>query len=62
MCGQPATRFCMECVIEHNTAGDLCEQHAQEHPHEDYGEPLALVNSPRLGMCGYVGPADPPYE
>lgn len=30
-------------------------------PHDDYGEPIELVNSPRLGMCGYTGPADPPY-
>jgi hypothetical protein len=41
--------------------GTLCDAHAATHPHEDYGEPLALVNSPRSGMCGYEGPADPPY-
>lgn len=23
--------------------------------------PIALVNSPRLGMCGYSGSAQPPY-
>jgi hypothetical protein len=22
---------------------------------------MALVNSPRTGMCGYDGPAEPPY-
>jgi hypothetical protein len=22
---------------------------------------LPVVNSPRLGMCGYTGPAEPPY-
>ena len=27
------------------------------HPHDQYGEPIPLVNSPRLGMCGYDGPA-----
>ena len=26
-----------------------------------YGDPISLVNSPRLGMCGYDGPAEPPY-
>jgi hypothetical protein len=60
-CGQPATHFCQECQIEDETAGTLCSQHAQSHPHDNYGEPIALVNSPRLGMCGYDGPAEPPY-
>jgi hypothetical protein len=60
-CGQPASHLCMECLIEEQAAGTLCEQHAGTHPHEDYGEPIELVNSPRLGMCGYTGPAEPPY-
>jgi hypothetical protein len=60
-CDQPATHLCVECLIEDETHGTLCEQHAQNHPHEDYGEPIELVNSPRLGMCGYYGPAEPPY-
>jgi hypothetical protein len=60
-CGQPASRLCMECLIEEQTSGTLCVQHARSHPHEDYGEPIELVNSPRLGMCGYTGPAEPPY-
>jgi hypothetical protein len=60
-CGQPASHLCMECMIEEEASGFLCPQHASEHPHDNYGEPLDLVNSPRLGMCGYTGPADPPY-
>jgi hypothetical protein len=60
-CGQPATHLCMECQIEHESAGTLCARHARSHPHENYGEPFELVNSPRLGMCGYTGPAEPPY-
>ncbi len=60
-CGQPASHLCMECLIEEQASGTLCAQHARTHPHEDYGEPIELVNSPRLGMCGYTGPADPPY-
>ena len=60
-CDQPATHLCMECVVETETAGTLCDKHTENHPHQDYGEPIPLVNSPRLGMCGYDGPAEPPY-
>ncbi len=60
-CEQPAAFLCMECIIEDEEPGWLCEQHAENHPHEDYGEPIPVVNSPRLGMCGYDGPAEPPY-
>ncbi len=60
-CEKPATMFCSECQIEDGVYGLLCDTHAKTHPHEDYGEPIPLVNSPRLGMCGYEGPAEPPY-
>jgi hypothetical protein len=60
-CGQPASWLCMECVYEENTWGVLCDRHAESHPHDGYGAPVPLVNSPRLGMCGYTGPAEPPY-
>lgn len=60
-CGKPAERLCLECAYELGEEGTLCEEHAAEHPHEDYGEPIDLVNSPRLGVCGYTGPAEPPY-
>lgn len=60
-CKQPAAWLCMECLIEENEWGTLCDKHAKTHPHDNYGEPIPLVNSPRLGMCGYVGPAEPPY-
>ena len=60
-CDKPATHLCMECMIELDVAGMLCDEHTATHPHEDYGTPIELVNSPRLGMCGYEGPADPPY-
>ena len=62
-CGQPAAYLCMECLIEGDIDENpyLCEEHAEEHPHLNYGEPIGLINSPRLGMCGYEGPAEPPY-
>ena len=61
-CEKPATHLCSGCVYEDEVAGFLCDEHLEGHPHSDeYGEPVALVNSPRLGMCGYDGPADAPY-
>ena len=60
-CDATATHLCMECVIEEDKPGLLCAAPLKTHPHDDYGEPMALVNSPRLGMCGYDGPAEPPY-
>jgi len=62
-CNKPASWLCMECLIEADEEGSffLCNDHAGDHPHHQYGEPIALVNSPRLGMCGYEGPAEPPY-
>ncbi len=60
-CDQPASWWCPECVYEYEESGLLCDKHAEEHPHDDYGGLMPLVNSPRAGMCGYVGPADPPY-
>ena len=57
-----ATHMCMECQIEDEASGFLCDTHLKKHPHGDnYGDPVELVNSPRLGMCGYDGPAEPPY-
>lgn len=60
-CEQPATHLCLECVSEAETWGVLCDEHTQNHPHKNYGDPVPLVNSPRLGMCGYDGPATPLY-
>ncbi len=60
-CDQPASWLCMECMYELEEPGTLCEEHAEDHPHDDYGGPMPIVNSPRVGMCGYSGPADPPY-
>jgi len=60
-CERPASWLCMECLYEHDKPGTLCDKHAETHPHDNYGEPVPLVNSPRVGMCGYDGPAEPPY-
>ena len=60
-CSQPAQWLCIECLYDEDKSGYLCDEHMEEHPHENYGEPMPLVNSPRTGMCGYDGPAEPPY-
>lgn len=52
VCEQPATEVCSQCIWEGR--GWLCEEHAKEH---ECGEDMLLpvVNSPRVGMCGYSG-------
>ena len=60
-CEKPGIWLCMECVIEKDLWGTLCDSHSKSHPHDNYGGPIRVVNSPRLGMCGYCGPANPPY-
>jgi hypothetical protein len=53
-CDQPATMVCRECAD--SGGGFCCDTHALEHP---CGEDLLLpvVNSPRMGVCGYTGGA-----
>jgi hypothetical protein len=54
-CGQPATQVCAQCIYE--GAGWLCDRHAPRHK---CGEDMLLpvVNSPRVGTCGYTGPLE----
>ncbi len=61
VCGETASWLCIECLIEENEWATFCDRHAEVHPHDNYGYPIPLLNSPRLGMCGYTGPAEPPY-
>ena len=51
-CGQPAAEICTECSW--SEAGWLCAACAKTH---DCGEEMLLpvVNSPRVGVCGYTG-------
>ncbi len=60
-CSQQAKWLCNECLYDEKKTGFLCDEHVKGHPHENYGEPMPLFNSPRTGMCGYEGPALPPY-
>ena len=60
-CEKISTHLCIECYYETYDSGLLCDEHTKDHPHDNYGEPMPLFNSPRVGMCGYDGPAEPPY-
>ena len=59
-CGELSTQLCMECQAEYGEWTPLCDAHVQGHEHEPE-DMLPPVNSPRLGVCGYDGPAEPPY-
>lgn len=50
-CGRPAAEVCVECIDSEK--GWLCEAHADKHTHQDMF--LPVVNSPRVGQCGYAG-------
>ncbi|MFO7968403.1 MAG: hypothetical protein R6U44_12485 [Archaeoglobaceae archaeon] len=51
-CGKEATWICFECSLDGD--GWLCDECAEEH---GCGEDMFLpvVNSPRVGVCGYEG-------
>lgn len=51
-CGKPATKVCTQCIYEGE--GWLCNKCARKH---ECGEEMFLpvVNSPRVGTCGYTG-------
>jgi hypothetical protein len=52
VCGEPATQVCAQCIW--SGGGWLCDKCARKH---ECGEEMFLpvVNSPRVGMCGYTG-------
>jgi hypothetical protein len=51
-CGKMATQLCSEC--HWSGEGWLCDECAAEHQC-DFDMFLPVVNSPRVGMCGYTG-------
>ncbi len=40
----------------------LCEEHLDNYPDDAEYNTVEIVNSPRMGICGYDGPAEPPYQ
>ncbi len=52
-CDAPATLVCPFCMGEDNPF--VCARHAREHTCADDESFLPVVNSPRMGVCGYTG-------
>jgi len=51
-CGKPATQVCRQCLYAGE--GWLCDECVEEHECDEEML-LPVVNSPRVGMCGYTG-------
>jgi len=51
-CAAPATLVCPFCYEESVV---LCDTHASSHEHADEESYLPVLNSPRMGVCGYSG-------
>jgi hypothetical protein len=52
-CKSPATVVCPYCVDSGD--GLFCDAHGGAHEHADEEVYLPVVNSPRMGVCGYTG-------
>ena len=52
-CSRAAVIVCPFCIHEDDCL--FCEAHAQDHPCAQEEVYLPIVNSPRMGVCGYVG-------
>ena len=54
ICGKPAKEICTECLWEKGHKAMLCKDCTKSH---ECGDEMFLpvVNSPRMGMCGYTG-------
>ena len=51
----------LEADVGEYGAGYVCRNHEDLHAtHDDYGGMMGVYNSPRSGVCGYGGPAEPP--
>ncbi len=54
-CRESATVVCAYCV--HDGEPFYCDTHAPEHECQEDASFLPVVNSPRMGVCGYTGEA-----
>jgi Plasmid pRiA4b ORF-3-like protein len=55
VCGEDASWICTFCMYERQNPF-YCELHSEDHDCEESEMLLPVVNSPRMGMCGYTGP------
>lgn len=53
ICGQPATLVCAYCLQGEENAF-VCGGHRRRHPCGEQEAFLPVVNSPRMGVCGYT--------
>jgi hypothetical protein len=53
-CDKPATSICTQCMYDDEAC--FCNRCAKKHGCDEEML-LPVVNSPRMGMCGYTGPA-----
>jgi hypothetical protein len=61
LCKERSTYLCLYCEEESGAVTAFCDLHAEEHEDVHDGGLVERPNSPRMGMCGYTGPAEPPY-
>lgn len=54
VCGGEAAQICTYCIYETDNPF-YCEGHAEDHDCDEPEMLLPVVNSPRMGMCGYTG-------
>ena len=57
ICGIPATQICTACMFD--GSAEFCDKCAKKHAKkcEDFADyaSMPIVNSPRMGVCGYTG-------
>lgn len=53
VCGEPATQLDTEAMYDEENPF-YCDRHAEAQ--DDEGTFMLVVNSPRMGVCGYTGP------
>jgi hypothetical protein len=53
ICGQPATLVCAFCLQQEGNAF-VCTTHRRQHTCGEQESLLPVVNSPRMGVCGYT--------
>jgi len=53
-CGDPADVICQDCLMGRDPDAFYCQECADEHDRE-HPRFLPVVNSPRSGVCGYMG-------